>query len=507
MSAPSPARRAAAARRRRLVAALLALGAVALVALVAFGRTGPLSRDYEVDAIVTTANQLRPGAAVRIAGLDVGRLDAIEAGPGDTARLRLAIRPGTRIGADARIHVAPRLFFEGNAAIRIDPGSPGAPQIRAGATIPRSRTSVAVQLDQVLDVLTTSVRGGLRRTTGELARALGGRGRTGAAALRAASRELDGALREATVAQRAVRGRRPGDLSGAIGGSAEVATQLAADPAALRSLVASTGRVMGTLGERDRRLSASLVRLLGVVRAAPATLAQLDRTLPAVDRFAVALRPALRAAPEPLRRTTAALEQVRAATGRGELPATLAALRPVTTDLPPLAAALTRSLPLLSSAMRCVDRNVLGTLEREVPDGKLSTGRPVWQDAMHMGAALAGASPNFDGNGTTIRLGVTEGEQALEGVLPGIGTVSTLTRDDVGSLAPAWLGYGVSPPFRPDVACTTQDLPDLDARSSARLQGLRRTSAPTPSAAGRRATRAAARALLDRSPFERRRGR
>jgi hypothetical protein len=198
---------------------------------------------------------------------------------------------------------------------------------------------------------------------------------------------------------------------------------------------------------------------------------------------------------------------VRAATGRGELPATLAALRPVTTDLPPLAAALTRSLPLLSSAMRCVDRNVLGTLEREVPDGKLSTGRPVWQDAMHMGAALAGASPNFDGNGTTIRLGVTEGEQALEGVLPGIGTVSTLTRDDVGSLAPAWLGYGVSPPFRPDVACTTQDLPDLDARSSARLQGLRRTSAPTPSAAGRRATRAAARALLDRSPFERRRGR
>ncbi|WP_320668726.1 MlaD family protein [Patulibacter defluvii] len=501
MSAEVVRRRARRARTRRLAAALIALALLAAITFVAFWR-GALSGGYEIEAVVGTANQLRPGAAVRVAGLDVGRLEAIEPGPGTSSRLRLRIDDDAPpIHDDAGVRIAPRLFFEGNAAIRIAPGTAGRPRIRPGATIPRSRTSVAVQLDQVLDVLTTPVRDGLRRTAAELRRGLGGpAGRSGADGLRRATRELDGALGDVTTVERAVRGVRPGDLEGAIAGTADSAEQLVRDPAALQGVVTNSARLLAALADRERQLGASVDGLLAVLGDAPATLRRLDLALPVVDRFAGALRPALRAAPRPLRRTAEALEQVRAITAPGELPATLDALRPITADLPPLAERLTGTLPLLADAMRCVDRNVLPTLRMQVPDGKLSTGRPVWQDALHMGAALAGASPNFDGNGTTIRLGVTEGEQALEGVLPGIGTVSTLAADGVGSLSPAWLGYGVSPPFRPDVRCTTQALPDLDARSSARLQGFRRTAA-TPAKEARAEQRAASRALLGRPPL------
>lgn len=508
MSAVEARRRARRQRIRRRVSALLAIGLLVAVGLLAFVRSGPLQQGYEIEAVVGTANQLRPGAAVRIAGIDVGRLVAIERGPGHDTRLRMRIDDDApSVHDDAEIRIEPRLFFEGNAAVRISPGTPSRPALRPGAVIPRSRTSVAVQLDQVLDVLTTPVRSSLRDTVGELDRALGGpSGRRGGQALRRAGRELDGALGDVVAVERAVRGAGPGDLDAAISGSAETAAQLVADPAALRGIVTGTARVTGALASQDRALAASVRRIDEVLQVGPGALRAIDLTLPGVDRFSVALRPALREAPSALRSTNRALAQVATIALPGELPATLDALEPLTARIPGLVDGLAESLPLLSTVMRCVARNVVPTLRMEVPDGRLSTGRPVWQDALHMGAALAGASPNFDGNGTTIRLGVTEGEQALEGVLPGIGTVSALAPDGVGSLNPSWLGYGVSPPFRPDAPCTKQALPDLGARSSARILGLRSTPTPRAPGAGAQA-RAVLGVLLDRPALAKERGR
>ncbi len=49
----------------------------------------------------------------------------------------------------------------------------------------------------------------------------------------------------------------------------------------------------------------------------------------------------------------------------------------------------------------------------KVPDGALSSGRPVWQDFAHALVGLSSASQNFDGNGHALRYQFGLGAQTL----------------------------------------------------------------------------------------------
>ena len=59
--------------------------------------------------------------------------------------------------------IRPRIFLEGNFFIELDPGSPSAPEMDSGGTIPVSHTSTAVQLDEILTALQSPVRADLSR--------------------------------------------------------------------------------------------------------------------------------------------------------------------------------------------------------------------------------------------------------------------------------------------------------------------------------------------------------
>lgn len=487
-------------RRRLYVAAVIGVGLVLLGAVFSFVKDAPFRGGYDIAIRVSSANQLRPGAAVRVAGIDVGEVTGIDGGPGNASTLRVHIDSGSpRLSTDAEAKVLPRLFFEGNAYVRLSPGTPGSPPLQAGGTIPLSRTTVAVQLDQVLNVLDRPNRTAMLSTAREVDRGLAGRGGsgTGTNGLRRATRELGRALQSVRGASRAVRGTTPGDLPDAIDGVGTLAGEIATDPRALSAIVLNTSRVTGALAAQDAKLAQTLRELEPTLRSAPASFARLDRSFPTFIRLGDRLVPALRAVPAPLRSTHRALAQIASATQPAELPRTLRALSPATAIFPSVSQRLQDAAPLLQTAMSCVRTHVIPTLNMTVPDGNLSTGRPVWQDAFHMTAALAGGSPNFDGNGTTIRLGVTESEQALEGSLPGIGEITGAGGNGGGSLNPTWLGYGVEPAYRPDQPCAQQQLPDLGARDSARMTGLRLVDKPqrtradtevaTPSAARLRA--------------------
>ena len=58
--------------------------------------------------------------------------------------------------------IRPRIFLEGNWFVELQPGSPSAPTLSSGATIPITQTSDPVQLDQVLDALNTDTRANLQ---------------------------------------------------------------------------------------------------------------------------------------------------------------------------------------------------------------------------------------------------------------------------------------------------------------------------------------------------------
>ncbi|HEV2815028.1 MAG TPA: MlaD family protein, partial [Solirubrobacteraceae bacterium] len=194
-----------AARQRRshlrwgIAAALLAVAAT-YAAFIGVPRTG----GYEVQAVMQSAGELRADAAVRIAGVDAGKVVKVERGPGTTALVTLALRDSARpIHTDATLKIRPRLFLEGNFFVDLRPGSPSAPELEEGGTIPLAQTATPVQLDQVLGALQSDGREQLQVLLREAGTAMRG---GGAEALGRAIDPAGPALRDTAVTAAALRG-------------------------------------------------------------------------------------------------------------------------------------------------------------------------------------------------------------------------------------------------------------------------------------------------------------
>ena len=124
---------------------------------------------YELNATFSNAANISKNSPVRIAGVDVGKViksEATATRPGHLHRRR----QGRPIHEDAYAVIKPRIFLEGNFFIELDPGSPSAPEMDSGGTIPVSRTSTAVQLDEIFTSLQSPVRADFSRAAGELRR-------------------------------------------------------------------------------------------------------------------------------------------------------------------------------------------------------------------------------------------------------------------------------------------------------------------------------------------------
>lgn len=463
----APDLRARAFERRNRRAAIIASALLALVTVAAFTHGNPFSHGFRLRADMASSAGLKPGSEVRIAGVRVGSVDSIDKGPGNATVVTLDIDgAGLPVHRDATLAVRPRLILEGSFYVDLRPGSPGAPELPSGATIARGQTSVPVQLDQVLDTFNLATRGALHRSIEQFADGLGGRrpGRTGADGARRTVRSLAASLDSFRRVTRAARGTSPGDLGRAIRSSAATTGQLTADPVALADMVSNFDRMMGDLAANDQALAASVRGFDGVLRAAPGGLGALDTALPEVTRFADALRPALRHAPEALRATSRLLGEGSALMGSRELPALLVRLRPLTANLPSLERRLQDLLRFVTPIDRCLSSRFVPTLDSKLEDDANSTGDPAWLDMLHSFAGVTGSASNFDANGVVVRAGVTQGEASLKNVVPGIAD-AVGGGTDIQGVRPAWLGYGVEPPYRPDAECAKQPLPDLRARS------------------------------------------
>ena len=88
-------------------------------------------------------------------------------------------KKGLPIHKDATVQIRPRIFLEGNFFVDIQPGSPSAPTLGDGDTIPVNQTSAPVQIDQILGTLQTDTRKDLKRVLDELSTGLSGQGGAG----------------------------------------------------------------------------------------------------------------------------------------------------------------------------------------------------------------------------------------------------------------------------------------------------------------------------------------
>ncbi len=465
--------------RRRLRLGITAAVLILIGTILSFTKQLPfLGSGYQLNAVFASANQLKPGDEVRLAGLPAGKVTAITSGAHNTAVVTMDITStGQPVHADATMAIEPRLFLEGSFYVALSEGSPSAPVLGSGATIPQKQTHIPVQYDQFLDVFNAPVRQALKSTLSQFAAGLGsGRGSrpssTGAGALRGAVREFAGALPSATQVAQAAQGTQPGDLVKVVTQSDAMTRQLARDPAALQGIVTDTDRVATALSANTAALQATIQGFDTLLRQTPGALSVVDRTLPTVDAFARDLRPGLRAAPAPLREVDDLLGQVSALVARPELPRLIDSLQPVVTALAPLQNQLSTLFPRLTELGRCVSTHIVPVLSEKVNDGSLSTGDPAWLDLFHSGTGLSGLSSDFDANGVAVRAGVTAGDQTVTANVPGLGKLVGSSSSAIEGVDPEWLGPDVEPPWRPDQPCVDQALPDLGARRVAGSGGL-----------------------------------
>jgi phospholipid/cholesterol/gamma-HCH transport system substrate-binding protein len=157
----------------RAVRPALAPLAFALVVLAASGcgsgskHDEPARGDFEAQFDLLPAG-VRAGAPVRIAGVDVGVVRAVERGAGRGGVLIVTVEPkGLPVFRDARLKLRPRIFKEGAWFVDLEPGTPAAGELPGGARVPASQTEG--QLPQIRP--DSATRRALRRYLRELERA------------------------------------------------------------------------------------------------------------------------------------------------------------------------------------------------------------------------------------------------------------------------------------------------------------------------------------------------
>ena len=445
---------------------VIGIAVLAVLVYLGFTKRVPFVEGYRVDAIFQSANQLRSGSPVRIAGVDVGKVRRVDNGPGSTTRVVMELsEEGRPIHRDATLRIRPRLFLEGGFYVELQPGSPSAPELDDGGTIPMGQTKVPVQFHQVLTALDRPTRESLSVLLDELGTALD---KGGARAIGNASAPFTPTLRDVAIVTEAAQGTERHDVSRLVSGLSRVTGALAENDRELETLLTGLRNTAGALAGEDRALRATLRGVADVLEESPPALTALDRAVPPTRQLARGLRPGLRVAPRALTRIAAVLEELRAAAGPDELPRLLDNLRPALRDLPELSRRLRVLFPLVTPVGDCLRERVIPLLKTEVPDDRHGTGRPLWQDLAHAVVGLSSASQSFDANGPWIRYIAGAGENMVStGHVPGVGSLVGLSSLPVLGARPLWLGPGVTPPFRPDARCVDQAAPDLSARSGA----------------------------------------
>jgi virulence factor Mce-like protein len=458
----------------------LLIATVAAVTYYAFTRQLPFSHPFTLHALVSDSVNLRPGSPVRIAGVYVGSVRGV-APAGNASEVSFTLSSsGQPVHDDATVRIRTRLFLEGSYYLELEPGTPGAPILHDGATIPESRTSSPVQAYEVLSTFNTATRSNLQQLLETLKQGLTTRA---ISSLKATAPQLTPVLKDLAWVTQSLRGTEPGDVQTLLQSASSVAVTLARSAPQLADLVTGLDRASTALVDTDGALAGSITGLDETLRTAPAALTALDAALPPVTGLAVALRPSLKLAPPILAHLSATVGQLAAVVAEPERGRVLNALSATFEQFPALLRELATTFVPTEPVTQCLRTHVTPVLDAEVPDGALSTGRPAWQDFVHFLPGIAGASGDFDANGPYTRVLAALGTNTLSlgglGKPPLLGSlVGTAPPGGTSILGarPAWVGDLTSADFRPDVPCTTQPVPSLASPTAA--ADMRATHAP-----------------------------
>jgi phospholipid/cholesterol/gamma-HCH transport system substrate-binding protein len=488
---------------RRKKRSPVAIGVVALVvALIAlflgFTKDIPFTRPFEVKAVFQSANSIRKNSPVRIAGVEVGKVKSVAGQPGTNAAVvTMSIKKdGLPIHADATAKIRPRIFLEGNFFVDLTPGTPTAPDLQDGDTIKITQTATPVQLDEVLTSLQSDTRQDLKVLLDGLSTALNSqptaaqdaamdpiaRGKTGAQSFNDAYDDIPQAEKSTAQVFEALLGTEPSrDVSRLIAGTAQTTGALIRNENALKGLITNFNTTMAAFASEAGNLRSSIRLLAPTLQNANGALTALDASFPPTRAFAREILPGVRETPATINASFPWIAQTRKLVSSSELGGLVRELSPATADLARTTDRTIKLLPQTDLASKCVSHNILPTGDLVVND-EFKTGAPNYKEFLWSLVGLAGEGQNFDGNGQYVRFQTGGGSQQVS-----VGKSSSNSGKVFGNNVAVPLGNrpfypGKRPPYRPDVPCYTQKLPDVNGPASAKTPPSDTSgNAPAPS--------------------------
>jgi phospholipid/cholesterol/gamma-HCH transport system substrate-binding protein len=462
-------------------------GMIAIVLIVVFSYlaytkfANPFASPYTVHAIFANANGLRPDSPVRIAGVNVGKVQSI--GPVSSCTLAGTSQQqcsaadvtmqindqGLPIHKDATFAIRPRIFLEGNFFVDIKPGTPQAPVAPDGHVFPIQQGVEPVQLDQVLGSLQSDTRRNLQILLQQYGTAV----KQAGPAYNASIQYWVPAYEYSSIVAHDALGIQPHDLSNWIANQGTVSGALDAHPQDLQNLITDFNTTAAAFARQNVALQQAVANLPATLAAAIPAFNALNAAFCSgppvaacapgpVPTLAKTLLPGVRSTGPMIDASLPFITQLRLLVQPSELQGLTADL---TVTVPALAKLTQETIPLMKNGIRpassCVANVVYpwSQLTLNDPNFNASNGFPphkVYVEAVDFLPGLAGESRSFDANGPYIRVLGSGGTFTYSLSPPGQTPLFGTSIQKIIGVQPQLPPGGHRPPLEPNVPCETQ---------------------------------------------------
>jgi phospholipid/cholesterol/gamma-HCH transport system substrate-binding protein len=439
-------------------AGMLGVIIVVVITYLGFTKSIPFRHHFEIKAAFQTANNVKQNSAVRIAGVNVGKVTKVDflhkGQPQAVVTMRID-KKGLPIHKDATMMIRPRIFLEGNFFVDIKPGSPSSPVLGDGDMVPANQTSTPVQLDQILTSLQSDTREDLQRLLREFSKGFDGQGGAGY------NRSIPywkGAYKGGAIVSDALLGKTKHDLSGYVKQAGSVAEALDRNSVQLKSLVTDFNTTAHALAIKDKALEQAIKELPRTLSVGRPALAALNNSFPPLRRFVADFRPATRSSKPALDASIPLVHELRGLVTKKELRGLVKDLRPT---VPELAQLNNASIPLqeqVRAASSCQNEVIIPWSHDEISDSVFPATGKVFEESTKPLGGLAGESRSGDANGQWFRVLVNAGLYTLP---LNYDRFLLTTTPLIGANPPPPSPHDAKSPLRPDVPCETQQAPDL----------------------------------------------
>ncbi len=267
---------------------------------ISFGGSIPLApQGYRLTAEFNDAVELGSESDVRISGVDVGKVVSISLDR-KTGLTRAVMEIDSQYAprpADTRAILRAKSLL-GETYVELSPGSPSAPKLPDGGTLPRGQIAPTVQLDQILSTFDPTTRRAFMIWQQQDAIALTGRGQDFNAAfaeLYPFATNVDSVL--------AVLRRDSAATTALLHDGGQVFSALSRSPAQLQGFIRNSNAVFAATAAQDTALA-------NTIRAFPAFTIATRQTIERVNRFAANTKPLIDELRPAAVKLSPALEQV-----------------------------------------------------------------------------------------------------------------------------------------------------------------------------------------------------